>query len=216
MTAHAVAIKVADLAPPDSAVEAQCGPCPATQAMDRYANGDDEAFAALYDALAPRLFGFLLRKTADRQLAEDLVQTTMLDIHLARGSYVTGADVLPWVYAIARRLAVDAYRRRRREVLHDTDDLRGDSHFSAEAMLPDECVQQAQASRRLEVIFEQLPAVQQATFELVKQDGLSLAQAAQVLGTTIGAVKLRLHRACATLRAALTTDPVAKPRTQGP
>ena len=83
-------------------------------------------------------------------------------------------------------------------------------------MLPDECVQQAQASRRLEVIFEQLPAVQQATFELVKQDGLSLAQAAQVLGTTIGAVKLRLHRACATLRAALTTDPVAKPRTQGP
>jgi RNA polymerase sigma-70 factor (ECF subfamily) len=42
---------------------------------------------------------------------------------------------------------------------------------------------------------ESLPEKQRAAFELVKLDGLSLAEAAQVLGTTVGAVKLRVHRA---------------------
>src|SRR5438067_2388234 len=89
----------------------------ANVAMDRYASGDDTAFGLVYDALAPRLYPFLLRKTRDPSRAEDLVQQTFLQMHCARETYVTGADVLPWAFAIARRLAIDAFRKGDRERL---------------------------------------------------------------------------------------------------
>ena len=63
--------------------------------MDRYARGDDAAFGEVYDKLAPRLYGFLLRHTRDRAKAEDVVQQTMLQIHRARGRFLPGAEVTP-------------------------------------------------------------------------------------------------------------------------
>src|SRR4051812_5379417 len=68
----------------------------ANAAMDRYAAGDERAFAELYDLLAPRLHGFLVRHTHDGPRAEDLLQQTMLQIHAARGRFLKGADVTPW------------------------------------------------------------------------------------------------------------------------
>src|SRR5690242_16586481 len=49
-------------------------------AMDRYARGDDAAFGEVYDRLAPRLFGFLLKYTRDHARVEDVVQQTMLQM----------------------------------------------------------------------------------------------------------------------------------------
>src|SRR5688572_13668741 len=65
----------------------------ANAAMERYAAGDDGAFGDLYDALAPRLYGYLLRQTRDPVRAEDLLQQTMLQIHAMRGRFFPGADV---------------------------------------------------------------------------------------------------------------------------
>ena len=56
---------------------------------------------------------------------------------------------------------------------------------------------------RIGAELERLPENQRVAFELIKQDGLSVAEAAQVLGTTVAAVKLRAHRAYEALRAAL-------------
>src|ERR1700690_175500 len=49
-------------------------------AMERYAAGNEAAFAELYDLIAPRLYGYLLRKTRNQSAAEDLLQQTMLRI----------------------------------------------------------------------------------------------------------------------------------------
>src|ERR1700729_459557 len=95
---------------------------PADVAMERYATGDDAAFGAVYDALAPRLYGYLLRQTRDSARAEDLVQQTLLHMHRARGRFIPGAEVLPWAFAIARRLLIDGLRRGKREILSDKDD----------------------------------------------------------------------------------------------
>src|SRR5579871_3992691 len=87
----------------------------ANRAMDAYAQGDDAAFGSLYDALAPRLLGFLMRQTRDRQRAEDLLQDTLLNIHRARGQFMVGADVVAWAFAISRRLCIDRLRHRKHE-----------------------------------------------------------------------------------------------------
>src|SRR6202035_3077906 len=92
-------------------------------AMERYAEGDDASFALVYDALAPRLYGYLLRQTRQRARAEDILQQTMLNIHRARGTFTPGAEGTPWAFAIARRLLVDSLRRGSREVLSDDGEV---------------------------------------------------------------------------------------------
>jgi RNA polymerase sigma-70 factor (ECF subfamily) len=169
-------------------------------AMARYAAGDEAAFPVVYDDLAPRLYGFLVRQTGDQARAEDLVQQTFLQMHRARGSFVAGAEVLPWAFAIARRLLIDGFRRGRREVL-DGDDAREES--AAPGPAADDLVQAQELANRIRKELARLPEAQRVAFELVKEEGLSLAEAAQVLGTTVAAVKLRAHRAYEALRAVL-------------
>jgi len=171
----------------------------ASAAMDRYASGDDAAFGELYDRLAPRLLGFLYRQTRDQARAEDLVQQTFLQMHCARETYVTGADVLPWAFAIARRLAIDSYRRRKREVLDGDLDLAP----VLSDLAPEDALRTKQAAYVVQETLENLPDSQREAFELIKLDGLSIAQAAETLGTTVTAVKLRAHRTYEALRSAL-------------
>ncbi len=87
----------------------------ANEAMDRYAAGDDAAFSELYDALSPRLLVFLQRRTRDDELAADLLQQTFLQMHCARRHFTPRAEVLPWAFAIARRLIIDRVRKARHE-----------------------------------------------------------------------------------------------------
>jgi RNA polymerase sigma-70 factor (ECF subfamily) len=169
----------------------------ANAAMDRYASGDEQAFGLVYDAVAPRLFRFLMRKTQDRSHAEDLVQQTFLQMHLARETYTTGGDVLPWAFAIARRLAIDTFRKRRREVGFDHADS-----LVAE-LCPEGSLRTKEAAAAIGRTLEALPEAQRTAFELLKFDGLTLAQAAEVLGDTVMAVKLRAHRAYEALRKAV-------------
>jgi RNA polymerase sigma-70 factor (ECF subfamily) len=173
----------------------------ADRAMERYAGGDTAAFALVYDALAPRLFGYLVRQVRDRARAEDLLQQTMLHIHRARDRFIPGSEVIPWAFAIARRLVVDEIRRNKRVVLapNGVDEEQEISDLPA----ADEVAQAAELASRIESILEKLPHSQRVAFELIKQDGLTVAEAAQVLGTTVAAVKLRAHRAYEALRNAL-------------
>jgi RNA polymerase sigma-70 factor (ECF subfamily) len=175
-------------------------PIEADTAMSRYAAGEDGAFVLVYDALAPRLYGYLLRQTRDRARAEDLLQQTMLHIHRARESFIPGARVTPWAFAIARRLLVDAIRRGRREVL--TDDGEPDAGPSG-AATADDWVQAGELAARVENALARLPKSQRVAFELLKNEGLSVTEAAAVLGTTVAAVKLRAPRAYEALRGAL-------------
>jgi RNA polymerase sigma-70 factor (ECF subfamily) len=168
----------------------------ANAAMERYAAGDDEAFGALYDALAPRLYQFLLRQSRDQARAEDLVQQTMLQMHVARGRFIPGSEVFPWAFAIGRRLLIDGVRRRKNEVPFDAEPINT-------APPTDERLHSLRLADALERELLRLPEAHRVAFELIKREGLSMREAAQVLGTTVVAVKLRAHRAYVALRAAL-------------
>lgn len=168
--------------------------------MERYAAGDDAAFGLVYDALAPRLYGYLFRQTRDRARAEDLLQQTLLQIHRARDRFIRGAEVTPWAFAIARRLLIDNVRRGKREVL--ADDGEPDLGVS-DGPAADDLVHAGELAERIDRVLARLPQSQRAAFELIKHEGLSVAEAAAVLGTTVAAVKLRAHRAYEAIRGAL-------------
>jgi len=178
-------------------------------AMERYANGDDAAFAELYDAIAPRLLGFLRKSTRDGNAAEDLMQQAFLQIHQARGSFIPGARVMPWAFAIARRLMIDSARRRRVERGLFLDAPVDDDRLTSEptaTVLADAVLDARRLERRVQQRLDALPEIQRTAYQLVKQEGLSLKRAAEVLGTSVTAVKLRTHRAYQALRAVLREE----------
>jgi RNA polymerase sigma-70 factor (ECF subfamily) len=174
---------------------------PADRAMERYACGDEAAFVEIYDELAPRLYRFALRWTRSRAAAEDTVQQTLLQIHAARHRFVRGGAVVPWAYAIARRLLIDLGRRGGREELR-ADDAR-DPEEPATAPSPEEALDLRRMEADARRDFAALPSGWREAFELVKFEGLSVAETAEVLGITRGMVKIRAHRATAALRAAM-------------
>ncbi|BDG01482.1 RNA polymerase sigma factor [Anaeromyxobacter oryzae] len=173
----------------------------ADRAMERYACGEEPAFVVLYDELAPRLYRFALRWTRSRSSAEDTVQQTLFQIHAARHRFVRGSAVMPWAYAIARRLLIDLGRRGEREELR-AQDVR-DPDEPATAPSPEEALHHRRLEAGARRDFASLPAAWRDAFELVKLEGLSVAEAAEVLGITRGMVKVRAHRATAALRKAV-------------
>jgi RNA polymerase sigma-70 factor, ECF subfamily len=171
--------------------------------MERYARGDDGMFEQIYDAVAARLLAYLRRHVRDFDRCRDLLQETFLHIHRSRGTFLPGAAVMPWAFAIARRLVIDEARRESRAPpLADlSDPLLSD--FAEIASHDDRAVEEGELVRCFLHELARLPERQRTAFELLKQEGLTLAEAAQVLGVTTTAVKLRAHRAYVTLRAAL-------------
>ncbi len=177
----------------------------ANAAMDRYAQGEEGAFGEVYDLVAPRVYAYLLRQTRDRAQADDLLQQTLLQMHRHRGSYAAEFAVLPWAFAIARRLFVDEFRRRKTDALWSARSVSDDDRVCGSC--PDDEVASRETARIIDRELLRLPETQRVAFELLRIDGLSHDEAAQVLGTTVSAVKLRAFRAYAALRAALASSP---------
>jgi RNA polymerase sigma-70 factor (ECF subfamily) len=170
-------------------------------AMDRYADGDDRAFDVLYDALAPKLRQYLLRQTRDATRADDLLQQTLLQLHANRGRFIRGADVVPWAYAIARRVLIDSIRKGKRESIPSTPQM--DHEQQAVDTPPDELLDSHRLAKRIETELSRLPESQRLAFELTQKEGLSLRDVAQMLGTSANAVKLRARRAYVAIRTAI-------------
>jgi RNA polymerase sigma-70 factor (ECF subfamily) len=119
---------------------------------------------------------------------------------------VTGAPVVPWAFAIARRLVIDQARGERRGP-RVADEVEPQSVGQiADVDRPEQALEARQLAQRMTAALGRLPDSQRTAFELLKQDGLTLAEAAAVLGTTTAAVKLRAHRAYESLRAVLGED----------
>lgn len=175
----------------------------ADAAMDRYAAGDEAAFGDVYDAVAPRVLAYLRRQTRDVARAEDLVQQTLLSMHRARGTFISGSAVLPWAFAIARRLLIDELRRDKRSVLTFAEVVTEESAHASREASPDGLAEARELAHLLQRELTRLPESQRVAFELMRLDGLSHIEAAEVLGATVTAVKLRAHRAYVALRAAL-------------
>ena len=175
-------------------------------AMDRYAGGDDRAFDELYRLLSPRLYGFCMRLTARRSEADDVFQDSLLKMHRSRATYVQGSTALHWVYAIARSVYLDRlrYKKRRPEDLTETDDLLGTFQSTAGGFpSPESEAQARELMAVVEKVVRDLPENQRTAFVLLKEEGLSVTEAAAILGATPMAVKLRAHRAYEAIRAAL-------------
>ena len=120
-------------------------------------------------------------------------------IHRVRHTYRPSEPVLPWIYAIARRVRVDGYRRTRRISMHET----------AVEALPETParVDQPEPLLEFETLIATLPESQQEVLTMLKVGGLSMEEVARATSSTVGSVKQKAHRAYERLRKLLQVRP---------
>jgi RNA polymerase sigma-70 factor (ECF subfamily) len=163
--------------------------------MVRYQQSDSAAAGELIEQLSPQFFQFYLGNVRDRDRAEDLLQDFWLRIHLARRTYRPGEPVLPWMYAIARRVRIDRYRRTRRAMEHEVN-----VEILPEPPAP---APPREAGRSIGEMLEVLPESQREVVLMLKVSGLSLEEVARATRCTVGSVKQKSHRAYEKLRTIL-------------
>jgi RNA polymerase sigma-70 factor (ECF subfamily) len=183
--------------------------------MARYCDGDASAFRELYALVSPRLYGYLVKMARSRALADDLLQHTFLKVHRARAAYIRGADPVPWIYSIAHRTFLDETRRTKRAVVRVGDeetlpeisaDLDGQTADRRDDPADPELVKTA-----LDALAG-LPEQQRQAVILTKLEGKTVAEAAEIAGTTVGAMKVRAHRGYEILRSLLGKKAKPEPR----
>jgi RNA polymerase sigma-70 factor (ECF subfamily) len=173
--------------------------------MGRYCDGDGGAFHALYARLAPRILGYLTSLAGDRATAEDLLQQVFMKLHEARSVYVRDANPVPWIYTIAHRTCLDELRRRKRALVrfgvHDAELPEVAVGIAGGRVDEVEDPEREHGDPALALkALELLPANQRAALVLTKVHGRTQAEAASILGTSVGAIKLRAHRGYVALR----------------
>lgn len=167
----------------------------------RAQSGDDAAYRQSLKLLASRLRAYLKRRLSGLpEEVEDLVQETLLALHLQRGTYDPTLPVSAWAVAIARHKLIDLWRRRgRSDSLHDAIE---DTDEQLLAVEPDD----GGARRDLETLFEALPQAQRQAIVLTKLEGLSVAEAAARTGASESAIKVQVHRGLKRLAALVRAD----------
>lgn len=163
--------------------------------MVRYQQGDLSAASELVTRLSPALHRFFMVQFVSRRYADDLLQETWLRIHEVRHTYRPGEPVLPWVYAIARHIRVDQYRKVRRVEVREQQVDR----------LPDMAVFDRSSGVDLDALLGSLPESQREVVTMLKISGLSLEEVARATSSSVGSVKQKAHRAYDKLRDLLTS-----------
>ena len=162
------------------------------------ATGDQTAFAALYDQLAPTLFGVIRRVLRDPSQAEEVTQEVFVEIwkQAARFDGERGS-VRTWAVTIAHRRAVD---RVRSEQAHRDRLLRTAAVEEDDALTPEDAALDIEERIQARIAMSQLSQTQREALELAFYEGLTHVQIADRLDVALGTVKTRIRDGLIRLR----------------
>lgn len=164
------------------------------------ANGDVEAFKALFQTYAPRVKSYMLRQGADASTAEELAQETLLTVWRKASLYSDDkGSATTWIFTIARNLRID---RLRREVAWQPLPEDNDQQPSPDPA-PDEELSERERGERVRAMLAELPSDQAEVVTLAFVEGLSHSEIAAKLGLPLGTVKSRMRLAYQKIRDAL-------------
>lgn len=153
--------------------------------MERFRDGDEGAVKAVYERYRGPVFAISMSILHDHGLAADATQQTFIKAWQAATTYDADRELGPWIYAIARRTAIDIYRKSSRSIASEDVDT---------TSLPP-------ALDTIWEVFEvrsavdRLPDEERQVIKLSHFDGLTHVEIAEHMGIPVGTVKSRSHRA---------------------
>jgi RNA polymerase sigma-70 factor (ECF subfamily) len=166
----------------------------------RAVRGDDRAFGELFEIYFPRLFRFALRRVADEDVAEDIVQSTLVRAMRSLSSWRGEASLFTWLCTICRHEIHGHWQRLGRQPeIASIDDAPG-VRAALEALSvgddsPERALERAEIAGAVQLVLDHLPGRYGDVLEWKYAQGLSVAEIAARLGTSIKAAESTLTRA---------------------
>lgn len=158
-----------------------------SRTLRKFSEGDPDAVSELYASYGRAVFTVAYASLGNRGLAEEAVQQTFLQAWRASSRFDPDRDPAPWLYAIARRVAVDLYRRERR---HQTAD-----ETEPEVAVLSPSFEGTWEAWQVRSALEELTEEERAILRAVHYLGLTHGETAERLGIPVGTVKSRSFRA---------------------
>jgi RNA polymerase sigma-70 factor, ECF subfamily len=178
--------------------------------LRRVADGDREAFRRLYSHYHRRLHRFLMRLTRDRQVAEEVINDTMLVVWQHARDFRGASRVSTWILGIGYRRALKSLERRRNA---SAQDVIVATITAPSGSLLDTLSQGAEVHNWVDVALTHLSPEHRMVLELAYFLGLSCEEIAEVVRCPVGTVKTRMFYGRERLRQVLVT--LAGPPKQG-
>ena len=155
--------------------------------MAAHVAGEERAFDELVRRHSERLWAFAIRTLGDSHEASDALQEAFLSAFRGAGRWRGEASVSTWLHRIVYHACLDRVRRRR---THPADPL----DEGTDVPLPRDPMADRMTVLAVDEALRRLPVAQRSAVVLVDMEGLSIADAAQVLGVREGTVKSRAAR----------------------
>jgi RNA polymerase sigma-70 factor (ECF subfamily) len=155
------------------------------EVLERFRIGDEAAVKAVYDRFGGSVFALSMSILGEHGLAADATQQTFIKAWRAATTYDPERSFGPWIYAIARRTAIDIYRKRSRIVVSDEVDV---------PVFPPG-LETAWEVFEVRSALDRLSDEERIVVKLSHFDGLTHIEISEQLGIPVGTVKSRSHRA---------------------
>jgi RNA polymerase sigma-70 factor (ECF subfamily) len=176
------------------------------QIMARYKKeGCRDLFALLVRRYERELYSYLRRYVGNAEMAEDVFQSTFLQVHLKCDRFDESRRFRPWLYTVATNQAIDAQRRQKRHRMVSLDQTnKSQDSVDIGSLInllegndgdPLEHVAQLERGQWVEQAVSELSTQMRGVIDLVYYQGMKYREAADILGVPVGTVKSRLHAA---------------------
>jgi RNA polymerase sigma-70 factor, ECF subfamily len=155
--------------------------------------GDKKAFAALYDATNSKLFAVSLRIVRERQIAEEVLQDSFVNIWNNAAQYAVAKSApMTWMTAVVRNRSLDIVRRPHLEIQDDEEYFT--LNLEDAALGPQDQLAQGREAAQIEICMKGLEVDQRQTISLAFFHGLSHSEVSDHLGKPLGTVKTHIRR----------------------
>ncbi|HEX9289707.1 MAG TPA: RNA polymerase sigma factor [Anaeromyxobacteraceae bacterium] len=175
--------------------------------MVAFQGGDESAFRTLFEKHGRAMVAFCNHFVRDGARAEELAQDVFLKVYRSAARYRPSARFKTFLYRIASNHCLNELRRGEYAARRDVERERGEptdpDTLAGAAPTPEETALAASLGSAVGALLARLPEKQRAAFVLARLEGLSYDEVADVLGTSVGAVKSLVHRATVAASAAL-------------
>lgn len=155
--------------------------------MQAYCEGDLRAFEELYQRCRSKVFGYLVKRTSSKTMAEEIFQSSFLKLHEMRARYQVGQPFLPWLFVITKSVWIDRLRK-------DASEARKMESFKNETPSEFSETQVEESSHKLKEAIEHLPLKQQELLRLRYEEGLSFEEIGRNYKMNESAVRQSISR----------------------
>ena len=165
--------------------------------IELWQKNDPRGFSGLYSKYKSRVFGFLLRMTSDRDIAEDLLQDTFFAAMRNSGQFDRNRNFLSWIFGIAHKRTIDYFRHLKVENEHidDTDGSVGREFVSADTKLSN-----TQTMLLIQEAVKTLDPMQREVFLLRELGDVPFKEIAEIMNCPINTALGRMRLALKNIR----------------